>query len=55
MRNQYREFKKLDTTDGEEMYRHNKSGYNLRNQRRALPKSVKFGSDEICRRIMEGL
>lgn len=55
MRNLYREFLKLDTTYNEEMYRSMKSGCDLRNQRRALHKPVKCGSDEICRRILEGL
>jgi hypothetical protein len=55
MKNQHREFQKLDKISSEEMYCHRKSGYAMKNQHREFQKMDKFGSEEIYRRIMEGL
>ena len=55
MRNQHREFQKLDKFGNEEIYHHKKNVYAMRNQQREFQKLDKFDSEEIYRRIMEGL
>lgn len=55
MRNQLGEFKRLDTTGSEKTYRHEKRGHDRRNQLREIHTSDRFGSDEMHRRVMEGL
>ena len=55
MKQQNRKIQEFDKMSREEINRHKKSGYAMLNQHRDFQNSDKFRSEEIYRRIMEGL